>query len=438
MAHKKKLYRLREGVSLLISLGLVTVIVLFGLIVSNVVVTSIRQSANVNRANEAYYATEGALEQGLMENRNQNAGYSGPATDISYNGNVSAKYKVQGQVPMNVQYENPSNFDGMYGIPTPGTGDAGADCDILKAWNANRFDYDPQTDTYSLSSAGSEAADHPCNWNKIKVGDVVSIPLYVNDPANCTTIGQDGICNPADLQMTDLRLRVRTPCSDGEEFCSPTARYELDDTFGDAELACDLTKVDGCGDTIISWSISGTNLTGNTAYEFRPLAVPDPLFYDATKGKRLVANSEIYETLINKANTLTLGTYDFGCDQYCVLSEQRGGKDIIDPNPAIRDKIALVLHFLTNSGSTFGLRTGDAILHKPVMKLAVINSLRDKNSGDPIPYLEYQLITDINSAYSPTDTSQTITAEGYSGEFKQILEVKQPQESGLLEYVIQQ
>lgn len=428
----KDLYRKRDGVSLLISLGLVGVIVLFGLIVSNVVVTSIRQSANVNRANEAYFNTEGALEQGLMANQKQGAGYSSGEQTAT---GLDAVFEVTGTVPMNVQYENPSTFDGMYGIPTPGTGDVGADCDILKAWNMNRFVYDDQTNSYTVASGGSEAADHPCNWNKIRVGDIVSIPLYVNDPINCTTLGQDGICNPVDLGMTDLRLRVRTPCSDGKEYCADSARYELDDTFGDPELACDPpSKVDGCGDTIISWSISGTNLGGDKVYELRPLAVPEYM-YPIDKRRREF-NSEIYEYLINNAKTLTLGAYTLNCDPFCVLDENRGGEDLSLPDDQTP---GTVLQFLTNS-TPFGPRTGTDILHKPVLKLALINSLRDKNSatGDPVPYLEYQLITDNALDSNPTDSSQTITAEGYSGEFKQILEVKQPQEGGLLEYVIQQ
>lgn len=431
MAHKKKGFRMRDGVSLLISLGLVSVIVFFGLLVTNIVVTSIRQSANVNRANEAYFAAEGALEQGLMANRKQGAGYSAAAQTAT---GLNAEFTIQGQVPPNVQYENPSDFDGMYGAPTPGTGTVGADCDILEAWTSKRFDYDSQTDSYSVASAGYDPADHPCNWNKMGVGDVVSIPLYVNDPINCTFTDQDGICNPVDLQMTDLRLRVRTPCGDGEEMCSATTRYTLDDTFGDPELACTPTKVDGCGDTIVSWSISGTNITGNTAYEFRPLAVPE-YFYGYPTNKRMEFNPEIYEYLINNARIPNLGTYTLNCDQFCVLNENRGGKDL---NLPVEQTPGSILQFLTNaSGSTFD-RTGDDRLHKPVLKLAVINSLLDQNTGNPIPYLEYQLISNINAAYTPTDTSQTITAEGYSGEFKQILEVKQPQEGGLLEYVIQQ
>lgn len=74
---------------------------------------------------------------------------------------------------------------------------------------------------------------------------------------------------------------------------------------------------------------------------------------------------------------------------------------------------------------------------KPVLKLSVIHSL-DEFGADKIPYIEYQILTDASLPAAPTDTTQTIKAEGYSGTFKQVLEVKNPQETGLLEYVIQQ
>jgi hypothetical protein len=72
----------------------------------------------------------------------------------------------------------------------------------------------------------------------------------------------------------------------------------------------------------------------------------------------------------------------------------------------------------------------------PVLKLSVIHSL-DGSDGNTIPYLEYQILT-TGTSQPPTDVNQTITAEGYSGSFKQVLEVKNPQQSGLLQYVIQQ
>ncbi|MFO0780946.1 MAG: hypothetical protein U0519_03630 [Candidatus Gracilibacteria bacterium] len=66
----------------------------------------------------------------------------------------------------------------------------------------------------------------------------------------------------------------------------------------------------------------------------------------------------------------------------------------------------------------------------------VIHSL-DELGGSKIPYMGI-VITDGTVTPPPTDTTQTVKAEGYSGSFKQVLQVKNPQETGLLEYVIQQ
>ena len=59
----------QRGTSLLIALGLITVIVLVSLGVATVVLSSTRESANVNRATEAFYAAQGALEEGLLRNQ---------------------------------------------------------------------------------------------------------------------------------------------------------------------------------------------------------------------------------------------------------------------------------------------------------------------------------------------------------------------------------
>ena len=130
----EKNYKKREGVSLLIGLGLVFVIMFFSLIVGNVVVSSIRQSANVNRANEAYFGAEGALEEGLLANYKAGAGYSTDKyKDVPYvnNSRIAAKYKIAGQVPESLKYGPASQYGGMYGIPTPGSGNVATVCDPL-------------------------------------------------------------------------------------------------------------------------------------------------------------------------------------------------------------------------------------------------------------------------------------------------------------------
>ena len=77
-------------------------------------------------------------------------------------------------------------------------------------------------------------------------------------------------------------------------------------------------------------------------------------------------------------------------------------------------------------------------IYKPVLKLTVIHSLAESDFLT-VPYLEYQITSDVaGGGYEPANSAQTIRAEGLAGTFKQVLEVKIPQETGLLEYVIQQ
>lgn len=411
----KKVYRTRPGVSLLISLILVSILVIFGIGVSNLVISSIRESANVNQANQAYYAAEGGMEMGLLQNSGKDAGYDGVA-DVDYGtggkpgepGVLLSKVTIQGKVPES------SQIGGEYVMPRPGTGTAGTGCDVLN----------PPVDV----SDTTKGIDHACNWNKIKVGETVGIPLY--------TTAADGVTinNPEDLNLQNLKVKVRTPCIDGASggpnSCTGSGRYRLDDNNGvDDVLKCTSSKLDLCGDTVVSWSIVGTNETGDKVYTMVALDEFDP-----SAKKRFKYNSEIYEQLINAVRSGSPFS-GFSCSPYCVLYETRNGVDPLDEsNPAS------LLDFLLN-GTVDGwfVRSGADKIYKPVLKLTVIGGLSEFSSGKTVPYLEYQITTNVGVGGSaPSDLAQTITAEGFSGPFKQVLEVKLPQETGLLEYVIQQ
>jgi hypothetical protein len=272
----------------------------------------------------------------------------------------------------------------------------------------------------------TQGIDNACNWNKIKVGETVGIPLY-------TTASDGTIKNPVDLDLQTLKVKLRTPCLDGASggpnACSGSGRYRLDDYNGvDTLLQCAVSKTSYCGDTVVSWSIVGTNVTGDKVYTLVP-------YTPVVSGKRTKPNSEIYEWLINSVRSTGSPFSGFSCDTYCVLY---GGRFAIDPLDEINN--ASILDFLLN-GSVDGLfvRSGTDKIYKPVLKLSVIGSLSEFSSGNTVPYLEYQITTNVGVGGSaPPDLAQTVTAEGFSGPFKQVLEVKLPQETGLLEYVIQQ
>lgn len=427
---------------MLISLILIGILVLFSLGVSNLVVNSIRESANVNQANQAYYAAEGGLEKGLLENAVQGtAGYSKDAWVENLNckqgqqcvpgtpGVIASTVKIQGKSPANFRIPPDS---GEFVIPTPGTGTAGKGCDPLN----------PNLDADVAGKVPTGGLDDACNWNKIKVGETVGIPLYATDPDDHTKI-----LNPVDLKLESLKIKIRTPCEekpgstiDEHLNCASLVRYSFNDmTDGDPVLRCIPTKTYGCGDTIVSWQIIGSNITGDKVYTLGPI---DDLKLPA-KIYRTKSNSEIYEWLIDNAKaTGIVNALSFLCGEpSCVLfvdniypPTSSSGREVTTLNSGS------IFAFLTNDAKDTGFfsRTPSDAIYKPVLKLSVVNSL-NSSLDDPIPYLEYQVTSNVSVGGAPlADSAQTITSEGFSGPFKQVLEVRQPQETGLLEYVIQQ
>lgn len=398
----------KPGTSLLVGLGLTTIIVLVSIGVTTVVISSIRESANVTGANQAYYAAEGALEKGLLVNLDQGAGYSAGTTPV-FTKPPKATYTIGGQVPTD---DNLKYSDG-YGIPAPGTGSAGTDCDSLQPFVKYDFWYDNATQKFFNSDPGLSTAekfgpkDHPCNWGKLKVGEGVTIPLYYTDSVTGLPVNIFGT-------SSTFSLKLRTGCTNGQIIC--TVRPNLDTTTGDPAYNKD--------DPIVSWQITGQSADGSKTYVLSPfLSFNSSLIPPQWNSPTSIA----YESKIN-ANKTT---------GFQLLTQASGGVD----SKGCRGSI---LKFLTNQDTSSGCPSTAMPpnwslqgITKPTLKLSVIHSL-DEYAGDKIPYIEYQILTDASLPAPPTDTTQTIKAEGYSGTFKQVLEVKNPQETGLLEYVIQQ
>ncbi len=390
-----------RGVSMLVALILVGVLLLFGLIISNVVISAIRDSANVNRSNQAFYAAEGALEEGLYAANQHGAGYSDPApvssvyaANAGQTSTVNATYKIQGQVDPNSQYA-----DGTYGVPSPGTGDVGSECDPLTAVISGSFEY-PEGSQITYN----DYKDHPCNWNKISVGETVTIPLYYTD--------QNGDAMPLMGPNSTLQLKIRTACTTGEALCVNSDRYDLDYINGDPTYSGN--------DPIINWQILGDDLNSGQGYVLNP--------WISFSGINLIALSStiISESKIDAARMAMT---------FKVLDQSSKGIDL-------NGCIGKILDFIQDSDTSLS-SCGNASFYwsthtitKPVFNFTIIHSMED-TLGRTVPYLEYQLISNAPLA-TPTDVAQTVMAEGFSGSFKQVLQVQQPQASGLLQYVIQQ
>jgi len=404
-----------------------------------VVVSSIRDSANITRSVEARYAAEGALEMGLMAANQKGAGYSTNGQVPVYFGNFKTcesndldclakapKYEIKGQVQK--KYSG-----GDYGIPSPGTGTVGKNCNSLKAqikdplyFNAVDGKYYPSLDPDNKYILVDPPEENPCNWNKINYGESVSIPLYVTvdknyldakgltcdqDPSNSTSY----ICNPKDLGLTSLIIRVRTPCEKGEEMCIQGERYDLNDQDkGDLKVGYD--------DAVLDWQIQASDKGGGKSY----VMVPNFKYVKPTYD---FSDSEIYESRINSypSNQLEINQ-----------NNDTLGMDI---SPGGKQKGA-IFNFLTDldpwnlDGGIIRTVPTDAI-NKPVLKLTVINKLVDVIGGGSIPNLEYQILIN-TTKIAPADSSQTVTAEAFSGGFKQVLESKTAQQGNQIQYVIQQ
>lgn len=465
--------------SLFIGLILVSLITVFSTIVTNVIISSVQQSSHVNRANEAFFGAEGALEEGLKFNREKGAGFtlelpatldfggmaiegsgvtqsttqcygtttfeacvdqceienpsggnpyqldcyvvcencpaSTSGTENSVTPDVKAQYDIQGRVPAGLVYAVGTKYAGKYNVPTPGTGNVGGYCDTLdppisKSDKHSEYLIPGMEEPFELS----DPSEHPCNWNKIKVGETITIPLYfVDNNGDAVPFLQTNYAS-----YSSMIIRMRTPCKDGNDICDKMYRYNLADNPNS-----NLTEAVPYNDPVVSWQI----VTEKTA-EYPSYVLSAISDFENSDDEELKSGTStvILESKINEAKQDAIAPFTvFG-----LTDSGSFGRDINKCKGTIRQFL------LAESGSCWEGKT----INKPVLKLSVIgNIISNELDEGKLPFLEYQIITSAFSGdNSPTNSVQTITAEGYSGTFKQVLEVKQPQSGGLLEYVIQQ
>ncbi|OGJ47693.1 hypothetical protein A2344_01955 [Candidatus Peregrinibacteria bacterium RIFOXYB12_FULL_41_12] len=191
------------------------------------------------------------------------------------------------------------------------------------------------------------ADEDDCNWNKIFYGETVEIPLYI-----------DGQTMFGDGSGGDFEIKVRTP--NGEEILC------ADGSNGYCDYDNDLV--------VMTWQIwgecggVGCYIEGYpyTLDEDDPFVTPDR--YDANP-----YNSEIYTNLINTQYSVLDTTYFF-----------QGSADGSDVGEALSSSIA-----------------------EPVLHLAFVQTIM--SADNPLPYLEYQIVTD-----TPISNDRSfISAKGY-------------------------
>jgi len=271
-------------------------------------------------------------------------------------------------------------IDGEYTIPAPGSGTAGDDycntsepvVDDEPGGSLDKVLESLEIDRANLGTS-YKAFDWPCNWNKLREGESIVIPLYTEDG--------DEVDHPFENPgVNDFTLTVRPACNPSmatareneyeNQICNDNERYDL---VGDQETL---------GNTVIVlWEITGK------------LGENGESVYLTHKGKGTIFNPKTALDVerINDKNPLT--------------EDSIAVKPIDDFEDSIEDFIST--------------------LYKPELKLLVVHTLRD-NYG-VVPYLEYQFSSTYNPASTPiSSTSKVVHVEvmidgGYSTSIDKIV-----------------
>ena len=446
---RARLGMLSEGLSILLSMILITVIVLFSVGVTTLVIDSTRQASNVKEGTTAYYAAEAGLEQALWINKNLTdnneslgAEERGRIPSVG-GGTASVNFEIQGTTKNLVE----KTVNGKYIIPFPWTGNVpwtgeGAitgpgGCDPQKPptrtgdGTQKIFSYKYVAANGKEYTATAEEQYHPCNWNKLAVGEKATIPLY--------GVGTNGTQN-----FTSFTLRLHTPCAKGNEMCPLEANQRLElNCFDKGENAIRCSSNDSTvdkqrkkGEVLLAWQIDAKDISTGNMVTMMPNQADDPFApYHPTD------DSQLFEGRLNQSLDVT-PFFEF-------LSQLKYGRELgaID--------ISLISAFLSRTD-----------LSEPVLKLSVVGDLigcygtngqgidcsfsydsPKLDGGQPntnyrgiikIPYIEYQVVLPGAGTFAPVSPQNIITAEGQSGPFVQSIQVKAPHDDSGLEYVIQQ
>lgn len=294
-----------------------------------------------------------------------------------------------------------------YVTPTPGTGDAGANCDLYKPNSVANSNYvDP---TLPAVSTTLDQVDYSCNWNKLTFGssqtDRVAIPLYYD---NGTLVGATDIVNPYfgnAPKATKFYVRLRTPCKpcatsgssqtadqrtcDGTPLkdakdptvCADSDRYKLDAGGGTSG---------GTDDIVVQWLING--LCGTDACGLMPIA-------DKKKAYSSLYESIIYaNNIVGKDNKSSTGYYVlFDTTDTYDTNNYPNTATILAPND--KDGLAKVNKLKEMTKPVLTLFLNKPLLTEPPLK-------------SNIPYLEYQVLTDYPIGNSRSSLDVTVNVEG--------------------------
>jgi hypothetical protein len=269
--------------------------------------------------------------------------------------------------------------DKYYTIPSPGSGTAGDDyCSTSEPV----VDGDSLTETLGelgiepgdLGGTNYDAFSWPCNWNKLREGESVVIPLYTED--------ENGVVHPFWTSGSTFELRIRPPCDTDKvtsredeyesEICSEGERYTLK---GDAGLA---EKT-----VLVLWEITGKQVDENG----------DDVVLEPFDQDQFIRDSLFTVGVFNKD----------GSKFFEYLSENS----------------------FTDSWARIGTELQN--MYKPTLRIMAVHQLRD-SSDRTVPYLEYQFKAPINIGTDKpiSNTSKVVHVEvmidgGYSTSIDKIV-----------------
>jgi len=433
----------RKGFAIVIALIYSSILIVLGLSMLEPLIRDIRVMSDRIKQETLKYAVDAGTEKGQLVGRQLEIGESDVIDEtISTSiGDVVVTGTVEGVTDVNEEAslivlsntEGPYSPGTYYTIPALGTGDVGRHgefgyCGINRPVNVMVDSEEDAThrslenalkdlypglteDEYPVSKTTMVAdnlddtiLDWPCHWNKIKEGEVVEIPFYVIVSGHPNDTNADGYLDPDELNLDNFYVRIRPACkpvtgNDYQEICDNTDRYIIIDLDGST------TSMDK-EDTIVSWSIDGTQLgTG------------DDVLLQSHHDDLFVSNRSYITP--NRINNFDTNPYS----NYVVLNENSYTDGIVG---TFRD-------------DSLDIETYLPVLHEGTLSLSVIHTLEDQ-AGD-VPYLEYQLLVpcDTGTCVSAVgDVAKIIKVEAEIDNVKISQEEVIPRKPGVVKFVIHQ
>lgn len=383
MSKRANITRTNSGMAMVMMLVLVPILMFLAMSFVDPIVRSFRSTVNDQKTLLAKNVADSMFEVALWESRGAGIGENvhnenwpeGEVFEYDF-GDATVRWSVMGTPST----EDDKLIEGKwYTIPSPGSGTAGDDyC------NTNEPVVDPDSLNEALNTLeidsedlGSNytALDWPCNWNKLREGENMEIPLYTQD-------SEGNVLNPQDLGLETFELTIRTPCNPEQitdrsdeytnEICRvPYASGERYVLEGDNPGA-------GVDTVIVLWEITGKQ-------------------GDET------------------GDSVVIGQLDKGNP----LSDSKFTAEVLNGNNPFFTSLKQSTKGQKNDGSFPQIEPELKNLYKPVLRIIPVHTLQDLNGT--VPYLEYQFKARIDTSLDKpvSNTSKVVHVEvmidgGYS------------------------